>query len=487
MSGQLVFPIVAPLAATLLCQALRRAPRLQRLLSLAALASIVAYAAGWLWPGLRAAGVLTLRLGHWPPPHGIVLVADLFSGMMVSLATVVGVAVLLYGAAWLGGGKDEPLFYPLYLVLLTGMNGALLAGDLLSLLVSLEVLLLASFGLLALGRRRSEARGAMRYLAAGQASLGLCSLAAGLLFGAAGTLSMAGLARQLALAQAPPYAAVAAALLLAGLGMVAAVLPVFLWASAPEPSPTAPLTAPLGSLLAGAGIYALFRCCALLFPGLWAAQRGLLVGAALLAMLVGVAGALAQRSLRRLLACDAVGQAGFAVLGLGLATLPAMAAGIYFLIHLMLAQTAMALAAGLVERAAGTSGLLRRPGLAALLLVAALSLAGAPPTSGFVARYGLAVAGLHVRQLAPAAVVLAASGLTLYALLRAWTEAFLKPTPMPPGTGARLRPALMGAALSLVALTVVAAALAGPLMDLSQQAAAQLLNPAVYLRAVLGL
>ncbi len=107
MTGHLVIPIVGPLGAAVLCLLFHRSPRGQRLVSLATFVGIVIYLAGWLWPTLWARGVAVLCLGNWPAPYGIVLAADLFSAIMVSLSAVVGLVVLVYAMAWFRHSQEE--------------------------------------------------------------------------------------------------------------------------------------------------------------------------------------------------------------------------------------------------------------------------------------------------------------------------------------------------------------------------------------------
>jgi len=493
MTGHLVVPIVAPLAAAILCLALHRSLRAQRLVSLVALTGVLAYAVGWLWPTLRARGVAVMCLGNWPAPYGIVLAADLFSGIMLSLSAVVGVVVLIYAMAWLSSCREEPFFYPLYLVLFMGIHGAFLTGDIFNLYVFFEVMLVASFGLMVLGGERAQIEGAIKYVVISQVSSALFLVGAGLLYGVAGTLNMADLAEKLAGPQAAPYSAVAARLFLVAFGVKSAVFPLFFWLPASYPAAKTPIAAVFGGLLTKVGLYALYRTYTLLLPAQWQAERSVLLAAAALTMAAGALGALAQRNLKRLLAFEVISQVGFVLIGLGLGTQAALAAGIYFFIHIVLAKTAIFLIAGLAERETGTvdlaamGGLLRhRPGLAALYLGVALSVAGVPPLSGFVAKYGMIAASLQARQYALVGVALAVSLLTLYVLMRVWAEAFMKGAPAAVTPAGRLGLGLVVSASGLAFLVGAAAIMAGPLYDIAQQAARQLLDVGPYLAAVLA-
>lgn len=489
----LVLPIVAPLAAAILCLALYRSARGQRLVSLATAVAVNAYLALGLWPQVRQGTVVTVQMGNWPAPYGITLAADLLTLVMLALAAITGLAVLVYAAAWLDGDSEETFFYPLYNILLMGVSGAFLTGDIFNLYVFFEVMLLSSFALLALGGGRRRIEGTVKYLAISQVSSALFLLGAGLLYGIAGTLNMADLARKLAAAEAGPYTAVIALLFLVAFGVKAAIFPLFFWLPASYHTAKTPITAFFGGLLTKVGIYALFRTYALLFPAQWQAQRPLLLALAALTMITGVLGAVAQGDIKRLLSFHIVSQIGYLIMGLGLASGAGLAAAIYFMIHIVLVKTSLFLVAGLAERATGTTdlygmgGLLRRcPSLAALFLAAALSLAGLPPLSGFVGKFGLVLAGLRQFEFAAVAAALGVSLLTLFSMVKIWTQAFMKPAPTGLTVPERPQPVLFAATLGLVAASVLAALFAGPLYGVCQQAAQQLTDTGPYLMAVLG-
>lgn len=493
MTSHLVFPVLAPLGAAILCLALYRSVRAQRLVSLAAGASLVAYVFAGLWPLLRQHGIVTLQIGNWPAPYGITLAADLFSGVMLSLATIVGLAVLVYAVGWFGKGEEALFFYPLYHILLMGVNGSFLTGDVFNLYVFFEVMLTSSFGLLALGGQRAQIEGAIKYVAISQISSALFLLGAGLLYGIAGTLNMAELAQRLAAPQAAPYASIVSLLFLVAFGIKAAIFPLFFWLPASYHTAKTPVSAIFGGLLAEVGVYALYRFYTLLFPAQWLAQRELLLGIAGLTMVVGVLGALAQNDVKRLLSFDIISQVGYLIAGLALATPLALAGAIYFMIHIVLVKTSLFLVAGLMEQEAGTvdlrrlGGLLRRrPGLAGLFLVPALSLAGLPPLSGFFAKLSLVLAGIERQQFGLVAAALGVSLLTLTVMIRVWAQGFMREAPPDSMERSRPQPALMAATAGLITAIVLAAVLAAPLFQVAQQAAQQLAGSAPYLAAVLG-
>jgi multicomponent Na+:H+ antiporter subunit D len=246
-------------------------------------------------------------------------------------------------------------------------------------------------------------------------------------------------------------------------------------------------------------------------------------------MTIGVFGAIAQVDMRRLLSFHIISQIGYLVMALGLFTVSAMAGLVYFLVHVSIAKSTLFLVGGAVHRLQDSYDLRRlgglypvRPLLAGFFLVGAMSLAGVPPFSGFVAKLALIEAGLEIGQGLIIAVALAVSLLTLYSMLKIWNEAFWKPSPAAvevgpipaadaaadpdregtsgadgvqspaadgravPGAGRRLGPLLVGPIAALVACSIALTIWAGPAFDLVDRAARQLLDPAGYIQAVLG-
>jgi formate hydrogenlyase subunit 3/multisubunit Na+/H+ antiporter MnhD subunit len=219
--------------------------------------------------------------------------------------------------------------------------------------------------------------------------------------------------------------------------------------------------------------------------------------AALLTKVVGALAAAAQDEVRRILAVHIVSQIGYLLLGLALLTPLALAGAAYHLVHNMLVKTALFLLAGIAARRGGGSfqlarlgGLWRRdPWLSLLFLLAALSLAGVPPLSGFWGKLVLVRAGIEAEAYLAVAVALATGLLTMFSMSKIWNEAFWKEPP--PGVALAPLPPASGTALTAPVLLLVALALAmglapAPFMALAERAAAELLDPTTYVAAVLG-
>lgn len=510
-------PVAVPLLAAGVKFALGpRMQVLQRWLAVATLAVVLAVAATLLYATDRY-GPQVVRVGGWPAPLGIVLVADRLSALLLVVSAAVTLCVLVYatGQGMADDDRAGPLavFHPTFIILMAGVADAFLAGDLFNLYVGFEILLSASYVLLTLGGTPARIRAGTTYIVVGLVSSVIFLIALGLSYAATGTLNMADLAVRLA-GLPPSVRLVLQLTLLLAFGVKAAVFPLSAWLPDSYPTAPAPVTAVFAGLLTKVGVYAMIRTETLLFPGRRAA--GLLLVVAALTMIIGILGAIAQTDLKRMLSFTLVSHIGYLVFGVGLMSVTGLGAAIFYVAHHITVQTTLFLVAALVERRGGTAdldrmgGLARRaPLLAVLFFVPAMSLAGIPPLSGFLGKLGLLRAGVAAGT--PLAYALVATGLvtsllTLYAVARVWNRAFWRVPPEDavarPGTvlesaraamsGTRivvpevLPRRMVGATVALVLLGLAFTAFAGPLVRYTDRAAAELLRRGPYVGAVLG-
>jgi multicomponent Na+:H+ antiporter subunit D len=292
-----------------------------------------------------------------------------------------------------------------------------------------------------------------------------------------------------------------AMLLLVVFGIKAAIFPLFFWLPASYHTPPVVVSAIFAGLLTKVGVYALIRTFTLLFVDDVGFTHGLLLAIAALTMVVGAVGAVTQQDLRRTFSFLVISAVGYIVMGLGLFTAVALGAALFYLFQDAIAKTALFLVSGLVRWAGGSfrlehlGGLYRtNPLLAVLFLLPALSLAGIPPMSGFVAKIGLVDAGLAGGQYLVVGLALLASVITLLAVGVAWAEAFWKAAPE--GASIKLeeyrarsrgeRMSMFVPVIALVAMVVGLGLGAQPVLELALDAGAQLMEPDAYLDAVLG-
>jgi multicomponent Na+:H+ antiporter subunit D len=492
MKPLLVLPLLVPLVTAAACLLFRGA-RARQVLALtgavlqfcAAMALLV-----WIW----RTGTQAVQAGGWEAPFGITLVADLFSALMVGVAALVGLATFIYSATTVDERRKVHGYYSLLHVLLLGISGSFLTGDLFNLYVWFEVMLIASFVLLALGGERPQLEGAVKYVTLNLVSSALFLAGVGILYGLTGTLNMADLAIKLRAATQPGLITTVAMLFLAAFGIKAAVFPLFFWLPAAYHTPPIAVSAIFAGLLTKVGVYALIRVFTLLFVQDVAFTHGLILWVSGLTMVTGVLGAASQMEFRRILSFHIISQIGYMLMGLGLFSPLALAGSVFYVVHHILVKTNLFLVSGAVAHLGGSyelkelGGVYRHaPFLSLLFLVPAFALAGMPPLSGFFAKLLLLRAGLELERYAIVATAAVVSLLTLFSMTKVWAEAFWKDRPAGPAPAGTKLPASMVLPSTVLALSTLALGLgAGAGTAVSTRVARELLSFEGYVAAVRG-
>jgi multicomponent Na+:H+ antiporter subunit D len=434
MTWLVPLPVILPLLGAGLTLMLGRRPALQRTVSTVVLSAVVAIAATLLYQADQH-GPQVLWIGAWKEPLGISLVADRLSALMLLVSAVVTLAVLVYsiGQGMIRDERDTPLtiYHPTFLVLAAGVSHAFLAGDLFNLFVSFEMLLFASYVLLTLGGTAARIRAGTIYVVVNVVSSALFLISLAAVYAATGSLNLAQLAGRIS--DLPDSVSLLLQLLLlTTFSIKAAVFPLSFWLPDSYPTAPAPVTAVFAGLLTKVGIYAIIRTQTLLFPA--SPLTDLLLVAAVLTLVMGILGAVAQTDIKRMLSFTLVSHIGYMVFGISLGTVAGYSGAIFYVVHHITIQTTLFLVLGLVERRGGSTSLIRLGGLArlapllgVLFFVPAMNLAGIPPMSGFLGKVALTDAGLEVGT--PLAYVTVAAGmatslLTLYAVAKCWNLAF---------------------------------------------------------------
>lgn len=501
MNVLLVLPILLPLVTAAAMLLVYRSALLQRMMGL--VSSVIQLGVAlWLLVVVYQKGIAAVQMGAWQAPFGITLVADVLSTLMLTLSGVIAVTTAIYSIGDIDRERRVYGFYPLTQMLLMGVNGTFLTGDLFNLYVWFEVLLIASFVLLVLGNERQQMEGAIKYVTLNLIASAIFLTAVGIVYGSVHGLNMADLSLKLASPDVPrPIVYTLAMLFFVAFGIKAAVFPLFFWLPDSYHTPPVTVTALFAALLTKVGVYAMLRIFSLLFAGDGAYLQPLLLVVAALTMVLGVLGAMAQMEFKRVLAFHSVSQVGYMVMGLGLMTAGGFAAGLFFILHHALVKTSLFFISGLVGREAGTThlkklgnGVARWPLSAWLFLLCAFSLAGLPPLSGFWAKLGLVKAGFVTDTaggIALAAVALTVGMGTLISMTKIWNEAFWKPAPddaPPPPAPMSMarRTVLYLPALILTLLVVLLGLWPEPVLVLVHEAGRQLATPAEYIHAVLG-
>ena len=314
MNELVALPVLIPLVGASLCILLGRSRAAQRAVSLIALTATTVLSVVLLVAADRD-GPLVVQSGGWPAPIGITLVVDRLSGIMLTVGSLMLLAVLVFAIGQPGAERNHVGFQSTYLILAAGVAGSFVVGDLFTLFVSFEMMLTASYVLLTLGGGREQVRSGMTYVVISLLASTLFITALALLYAATGTVNMADLAVKLD--DLPDgLGAAFAVLLVVVFGIKAGLFPLFSWL--PDSYPVAPsaVTAVFAGLLTKVGVYALIRTQTLLF-GPDDRPATLLLVLAGLTMVVGILGAIAQDDVKRILSFNIVSHIGYMVMGSG--------------------------------------------------------------------------------------------------------------------------------------------------------------------------
>ena len=469
----------------------------QRGVSLAGSVSLLAAAIAVL-VAVWDVGAIATQVSNRDAPFGITLVADRLSAIMVVITGVCAVAVGIYALADMDALRERLGFHSFYHLLLGGICGAFVTGDIFNLYVWFEVMLISSFALLVLGSERAQKDGAVKYVAINLISTISFLMAIGLLYGLTGTLNMADLHFAVREVEDKGLLTTVAIFFMVGFGIKAAVFPLFFWLPASYHTPPVTVSAIFSALLTKVGVYAIIRTFTLIFNQDVELTHNVLLVIAALTMLTGVLGAAAQNEVRRILSFHIISQIGYMVLGVALYTPLGLLGAVFYLVHHIVVKANLFLVSGVMHRVGGSFELAylgslyrEKPFLAILFLIPAFSLAGFPPLSGFWAKLLLLQASLQVDEYVIAFVALLVGLLTIYSMTKIWTQAFWKPRPasveaLPDRVPAAHMVLLTLPITVLAAITIVVGLWTEPFLAFAERAADDLLNPAAYLTAVLG-
>ena len=407
--------VALPLAVSLLLQlvARRSRPLCEWLNILTMLALVV-----MTFLALGERGIY--NLGGWPTPIGIDLRLDELSVLMLMVVNVVGLVVALYSVDYMRRFTASSHFYGLFLLMVTGMNGVILAGDLFNLYVFLEVAAIASYSLVAFGCAHVELEASFKYIVLGWLSSALILVGVALVYGIAGTLNMAHMAGRIAATGMEAPLLLALGLFISGFSFKAALVPFHAWLPDAHPSAPAPVSAMLsGVLIKAIGVYVLARLAFNVF-GVSGNVLELLRWLGIVSMIIGALLAAGQTDIKRLFAYSSISQVGFMVLGLGLATPLGLVGALYHLVNHAVFKSLLFLNAGAVEYATGTRDLDNLGGLnrampvtGATSLIGSMSIAGIPPFNGFWSKLIIVLACIEAGYYGFAVVAVAVSIITL--------------------------------------------------------------------------
>ncbi len=436
-------------------------------------------------------GPQVMTMGRWLPPFGITFAADTLGASLALVASLAALIGALYATVDIGAVGRRYGFYPFMMLMMAGVGGSFLTGDIFNLYVWFEVFLISSFGLLVLGSEKRQLDGATKYAILNLIGTTLFLATVAMLYGAFGTLNMADIARKAdGLRDAAPLTTLAVLFLFA-FGMKAAAFPVNFWLPASYHTPRIVTAALFGGILTKVGVYGLLRVLVMLFPPERELLSGVIAWAAAATMVVGIMGALAQTDLRRVLGFVVISSVGIMLAGLALGTPGGLAGTIFYAFHSMIVLTALYLLAGVVNGLGGgyslrtLSGIYTsHPAMTVFALLMMLAAAGLPPASGLWPKIMLVRASIESGLPWLAFAILATGLLTTLALGRVFILTLWRP--QVDGTArVTVSPATGYLALLILSIPVLFMGLyPQPVISVAESAADGILDASTYIGTV---
>jgi multicomponent Na+:H+ antiporter subunit D len=491
MNNLILMPVMLPLLTGIILIFFAKRIKLQKTISLVSVLIGIGISAAVV-ANVNKLGTLSLEVGSWRAPFGIIIVADMLSSLLVLTTTIIGALVLLYSFQSIGTEREKFYFYPIFQLLLVGVNGAFLTGDIFNLFVFFEVMLMASYVLLVLGGTKVQLRESLKYIIVNVLSSAIFVITVAYLYSVVGTLNMAHISQRVAEVNQPGIISVIAIAFLMVFGMKAAIFPLFFWLPGSYAAPPIPVLALFGALLTKVGVYSIFRTYAVLFYHDQAFTHLILGILALLTIIVGVIGAIAYWDVKQIIIYNIIIAVGVILYGISLMNEPAISGAIFYLIHDMLIKAALFLLVGIMIKISGTSdlrkmgGLIKQyPALAWGFFIAAISLAGIPPFSGFTGKLLILKGAVEAESYIGLGVILLSSLMVLYSVLRIFIHGFWG-QPVQETTQKKVSiKTLSFPAFTLVALSIFYGIGSEAAYSLISQAAETMLNPSIYIDAVL--
>jgi len=351
---------------------------------------------------------------------------------MLITVNLVAFFVSVYSIGYMEKYTDKPKFYTLFLLMVTGMNGLIVTGDLFNLFVFLEIASIASYALVAFGTEAEELEASFKYAIMGSVASSFIFIGIAFLYGFSSTLNMADMSQILSIKPQTWVVPFVMVLFLMGFGLKAALVPFHAWLPDAHPSAPASISAMLsGVLIKALGVYSLIRILYNII-GMNHAYQSVLMFLGALSMIVAVILALSQWDLKRLLAYHSISQIGYVVLGIGLGTPLGILGGLFHLFNHSVFKSLLFLNSGAIDYSTDTRDLKEMSGLkdkmpvtANTNFIASMSIAGIPPFNGFFSKLIIIFACVQKGHIGYALAAVAGSILTLASFMKVQKYAFL--------------------------------------------------------------
>jgi len=369
---------------------------------------------------LLGADAGTYWMGGWPPPFGIVLVLDSVSKVLLLVVNMVAFLASVYAVSYMQKYTAQTKFYALFILMLAGMNGVVLTGDLFNLFVFLEIASIASYALVGFGVEHEELEAGFKYLILGSVASTLVLVGIAIIYNLTGSLNMADVAGFVSGMATNKAILFTLGLFIIGFGLKAGLVPFHAWLPDAHPSAPAPVSAMLsGVLIKALGIYAMLRVVYSVF-GAPQIILNIILWLGVISAVVGGLMSLGQRDMKRMLAFSSISQVGYIAMGIGLGTPDGIAAALFHLFNHATFKSLLFLGAGSFEHNTNTRDLRQMGGLMEKMpvtsfstTIGALSIMGIPPLNGFWSKLFLIIALIQAKAIVPAAFAIGVAFITM--------------------------------------------------------------------------
>ena len=504
--------VILPIAICLLMAPimlfLKKKPFIQNITAMSASVILLALAV-WLFLTVYTNGIQVYDIGEFGK-YGIVLAADMLSALMVLLTAFISVLVLIYSFDYIEKKSLSQSYFSLFFLMIGGIFGIFLTGDLFNLFVFFEIMFLSSVGLvmanesLNLTDTSHKLEATYKYLSLGMLGSLMMLVAIVTIYATIGSLNMADLSAKiqiLAETGTVPWVIYGAALLFIVIfGNKAALVPLHFWLPDVHPTAPTPISAMLSGILIKVGAYCILRVLFLILAPTKVLFLPILMFFALITIAVGAISAMGQTDLKRILAYSSISQIGYVLLGLSFGTVGAITAAIMYLVNHAIAKSMLFLTAGGIIHETHTRNLKKMGGLITVLplfsaafLIGAMSIAGFPPMGGFVSKFSLFQSAVSDGFYWALLIAVAVAVVTIFYMFRTWIAVFWGENKNGSNTDSETHSPKKHAISFSIAFPIVilcaAVILLGlfpePLYEISNMIAVQILDPTEYITAVL--
>ena len=429
------------------------------------------------------------------PPYGIVLVADKLGALFAFMVTTIMIGGLLYTFRCHDKCMTYPAFIPLFLLMEVGLVGAMLTGDLFTLFVFMELMVLASVSLTAISDDQYGLEAALKYILISSMGTLFFLLGIASLYATFGTLNMAQIAQILLTGERPILAASSSLMLLCAFLLKSAVFPFHFWQPDFHTTAPTPISAMLSSIVVKVGVYGILRLVTLLFVKDAHIMEPWLSTLGIIGILFGSLGALRTYNAKRMLAYSTFAQIGFHSGRHRLGRDAGANRRDRLCLQPCLYQVFAADADGrdrqlhqdlrppTLPTSAASAGECRRT-LGWLVLLGGLSLAGVPPFNGFISKLTLIQGGVESGDWTNLIIMVGAGILTLMYMIRAWQRIFQQ-SALPTTVETKDEgDSLFAPLLLIVVCLLLGTIFTEPLIQLVSATVQEIQDPSVYISAV---